>query len=76
MAKPCINIRELQDRVALHYGKRPVQLTFYVPMPIRAQSPSTKSEREVRTQVRGPKNMMALRLVPFAPEYREIAYNS
>jgi hypothetical protein len=39
MAKPCTNVRELRDRVALHYGKRPVQFTFYVPMPSQPQSP-------------------------------------
>lgn len=31
MAKPCTNIRELRDKVALHYGKRPVQITMYLP---------------------------------------------
>jgi hypothetical protein len=39
MAKPCTNVRELRDRVALHYGKRPVQLTFYVRMPEQTQKP-------------------------------------
>lgn len=33
MAKPCTNVRELRDKVALHYGKQPVQLTLYVPAP-------------------------------------------
>ncbi len=33
MAKPCSNMRELRDKVALHYGKEPVQLTLYVPRP-------------------------------------------
>ena len=33
MSKPCTNMRELRDRVALHYGKRPVQLTMYVSGP-------------------------------------------
>ncbi len=31
MAKPCTNMRELRDKVALHYGKRPVQITMYLP---------------------------------------------
>lgn len=31
MAKTCTDMRELRDKVALHYGKRPVQLTFYLP---------------------------------------------
>ena len=31
MAKPCNNMRELRDKVALHYGKRPVQITLYLP---------------------------------------------
>ncbi len=33
MAKPCSNMRELRDRVAQHYGKRPVQYRLYLPMP-------------------------------------------
>jgi P63C domain len=33
MAKPCTTMRELRDKVALHYGKEPVQLTLYVPRP-------------------------------------------
>ena len=33
MSKDCHNMRELRDKVALHYGKRPVQLTFYVTPP-------------------------------------------
>jgi P63C domain len=33
MAKLCTNIRELRDRVAEHYGRQPVQLTLYVPVP-------------------------------------------
>lgn len=33
MAKPCSNMRELRDKVALHYGKEPVQLTMYVDHP-------------------------------------------
>jgi len=33
MAKPCTNMRELRDKVALHYGRRPVQLTMYVESP-------------------------------------------
>jgi general stress protein YciG len=32
MAKPCTNMRELRDRVAQHYGKRPVQYLLYLPM--------------------------------------------
>ena len=31
MAKTCTNIRELRDKVALHYGRRPVQITMYLP---------------------------------------------
>lgn len=31
MAKDCKNMRELRDKVALHYGKRPVQITMYLP---------------------------------------------
>jgi len=31
MAKPCCTMRELRDKVALHYGKRPVQITMYLP---------------------------------------------
>jgi P63C domain len=30
MSKDCHNMRELRDKVARHYGKQPVQLTFYV----------------------------------------------
>jgi hypothetical protein len=30
MAKTCHNIRELRNKVARHYGKHPVQLTFYL----------------------------------------------
>ena len=30
MAKTCSDIRELRDKVALHYGKRPVQFTLYL----------------------------------------------
>ena len=30
MAKTCRNIRELRNKVAQHYGKYPVQLTFYL----------------------------------------------
>ena len=33
MSKPCTNMRDLRDRVALHYGKQPVQLTMYVDAP-------------------------------------------
>ncbi len=29
--KTCSTIRELRDRVAEHYGKEAVQLTFYLP---------------------------------------------
>lgn len=31
MAKTCTNMRELRDRVALHYGREPVQLRLYLP---------------------------------------------
>ena len=31
MAKTCNDMRELRDKVALHYGKKPVQLTIYLP---------------------------------------------
>jgi hypothetical protein len=31
MAKACRDMRELQDKVAEHYGKEPVQLTMYLP---------------------------------------------
>jgi hypothetical protein len=31
MSKTCSTIRELRDRVAEHYGKEAVQLTFYLP---------------------------------------------
>lgn len=31
MAKDCKSMRELRDKVALHYGKRPVQITMYLP---------------------------------------------
>ena len=31
MSKICNSIRELRDRVAEHYGKEAVQLTFYLP---------------------------------------------
>jgi hypothetical protein len=31
MSKTCTTIKELRDKVALHYGKEPVQLTFYLP---------------------------------------------
>lgn len=33
MAKPCTTMRELRDKVALHYGQRPMQLTMYITMP-------------------------------------------
>jgi len=33
MAKPCTNMRELRDRVAQHYGKKPIQYRLYIPMP-------------------------------------------
>lgn len=33
MAKTCNDMRELRDKVALHYGKQPVQLTFYLSPP-------------------------------------------
>jgi P63C domain len=33
MAKTCRNIRELRQRVAEHYGKKPVQFTMYLPDP-------------------------------------------
>jgi len=26
-------MRELRDKVALHHGKKPIQLTFYLPAP-------------------------------------------
>lgn len=35
MAKTCQDMRELRDRVAFHYGKKPIQLTFYLPSPQR-----------------------------------------
>ena len=38
MAKPCTNMRELRDKVALHYGKQPVQFTLYVDAPDLAQT--------------------------------------
>jgi hypothetical protein len=31
MGKTCSTIKELRDKVALHYGKEPVQLTLYLP---------------------------------------------
>jgi hypothetical protein len=33
MAKTCRDMRELRDKVAHHYGKKPIQLTFYLPPP-------------------------------------------
>lgn len=33
MAKTCTDMRELRDKVALHYGKQPVQFRMYLPMP-------------------------------------------
>jgi P63C domain len=33
MAKPCTNMRELRDKVAQHYGKKPIQYRLYIPMP-------------------------------------------
>lgn len=38
MAKTCINMRELKERVAVHYGKSPVQLTMYVDPPDKGSS--------------------------------------
>lgn len=35
MAKTCTDMRELRDKVALHYGKKPIQLTFYLAPPKR-----------------------------------------
>jgi len=35
MAKPCFSVRELRDKVAYHYGKAPIQFTFYAPMPTK-----------------------------------------
>ena len=37
MAKTCNDMRDLRDKVALHYGKKPIQLTFYLPSPRRDQ---------------------------------------
>lgn len=31
VGKTCSTIKELRDKVALHYGKEPVQLTLYLP---------------------------------------------
>jgi hypothetical protein len=31
MAKECMNMRELPDKVAMHYGREPVQLRLYLP---------------------------------------------
>jgi hypothetical protein len=31
IAKTCTDMRELRDKVALHYGREPVQLTLYLP---------------------------------------------
>ena len=31
MGKTCSTMKELRDKVALHYGKEPVQLTLYLP---------------------------------------------
>jgi len=31
MSKTWSTIKELRDKVALHYGREPVQLTFYLP---------------------------------------------
>lgn len=31
IAKTCSDMRELRDKVALHYGREPVQLTMYLP---------------------------------------------
>lgn len=33
MAKSCKDITELRDRVAQHYGRKPVQFRMYLPMP-------------------------------------------
>lgn len=33
MAKTCTDMRELRDKVAFHYGKKPIQLTFYLAPP-------------------------------------------
>jgi hypothetical protein len=46
MAKPCNNMRELRDKVALHYGKRPVQITMYLPTEARYEAPEViRSDR-------------------------------
>jgi hypothetical protein len=33
MAKECHGLRELRDKVAKHYGKKPVQFRLYLPPP-------------------------------------------
>lgn len=33
IAKTCTDIRELREKVAIHYGREPVQLTLYLPKP-------------------------------------------
>ena len=33
MAKDCVEITELRDKVARHYGKGPVQFRLYLPIP-------------------------------------------
>jgi len=38
MAKTCTNIRELKNKVAMHYGRRPVQFTLYIPMDSEAKA--------------------------------------
>ena len=35
IAKTCSDMRELRDKVALHYGREPVQLTMYLPRPYK-----------------------------------------
>lgn len=35
IAKTCSDIRELREKVAIHYGREPVQLTLYLPKPKR-----------------------------------------
>lgn len=35
IAKTCEDIKELREKVAIHYGREPVQLTLYLPKPRR-----------------------------------------
>lgn len=39
MAKPCTDLRELRDKVAAHYGRKPVQFRLYLPSPKPSENP-------------------------------------